>query len=95
MAFDVKFSEMSQTFGSAFTPTGGSFDSEFGKVHEVIVPADTMKYEGAYEVTPKVEGQSLPTAQRFLEEDVEVKAIPFFKTSNTSGGATVYIGNEV
>lgn len=52
-------------------------------------------YEGDYIVTPKVAQQTLPTAQKLMEADVLVKAIPFFNTSNTSGGSTVYIGNEV
>ena len=52
-------------------------------------------YEGEYEVTPKVAEQTLPTAQKLLEEDVHIKKIPYFEVSNTSGGNTVYIGNEV
>lgn len=63
----------------------------------VIVPVmeDVPKYEGTYDVTPKVEEQTLPTAEKFLEKDVTIKKIPYFEVSNTSGGDTVYIGNEV
>ena len=52
-------------------------------------------YEGEYEVIPKITEQTLPTAQRLLEEDVHIKEIPYFEVSNNSGGNTVYIGNEV
>ena len=52
-------------------------------------------YEGEYEVTPKVAEQTLPTAQKLLEEDVHIKEIPYFEVSNNSGGNTVYIGSEV
>ena len=52
-------------------------------------------YEGEYEVTPKVTEQTLPTAQKLLEENVHIKEIPYFEVSNNSGGNTVYIGSEV
>ena len=52
-------------------------------------------YEGPYQITPGVESQSIPTAQKFMSDDVIVKAIPFSIVSNTSGGTTAYIGKEV
>ena len=59
----------------------------------VIVPVhkDVPLYEGEYEVTPAVGEQILPTAQKLMEENVTVKAIPIFNVSNTSGGSTFYI----
>ena len=53
------------------------------------------EYQGAYEVTPKVEAQTMPTKHKVLKDDITVKSIPYFNVSNTSGGSTVYIGNEV
>lgn len=53
------------------------------------------KYDGDYIVTPKVVGQTLPTKDRVLTDDVTVKAIPFFNVSNTSGGSTVFIAKEI
>lgn len=63
----------------------------------VVVPVykDVTLYEGDYEVTPKVVGQTLPTAEKLLLDDVAIKAIPFYNVGNNSGGSTVYIGNEV
>lgn len=63
----------------------------------VVVPMykDIEMYEGDYEVTPKVSEQTLPTAEKMMAEDLTVKSIPFFNVGNTSGGSTVYIGNEV
>lgn len=53
-------------------------------------------YTGTYEVTPLVDAETtLPTAQKFMDEDVRVKAIPYFETTNTSDGETVFIGTEV
>lgn len=53
------------------------------------------EYKGSYEVTPKVEAQIMPTKYKLLIEDMTIKAIPIFKVSNTTGGNTVFIGNEV
>lgn len=63
----------------------------------ILVPVykDAIPYEGDYEVTPKVDAQTMPTKGKLMEEDVTIKSIPFFDVSNTSGGSTVYIGNEV
>lgn len=63
----------------------------------ILVPVykDAPLYEGDYEVTPKVIEQRLPTAKKLLTEDIKIKEIPYFETSNTSGGHTVFIGNEV
>lgn len=63
----------------------------------VIVPMyeDVPLYEGTYNVTPKVSGQTLPTANKFLSKDVTIKEIPYFEVSNDSGGDTVYIANSI
>lgn len=52
-------------------------------------------YGGAYEITPKVEAQSLHTKDKLMSDDVKIKSIPFFSVSNETGGNTVYIGKEV
>lgn len=53
-------------------------------------------YTGEYTVTPKAfEAQSLPTTDKLLTRDVTVFEIPYFETSNLSGGSTVYISSEV
>lgn len=49
-------------------------------------------YPGPYEVTPRVEAQSLSTREQVMREDVIVHAIPYFETTNLSGGYTAIIG---
>ena len=56
---------------------------------------DVHVYDGPYEAIPKVTAQTLQTAQKFMREDVSVRAIPYFDTSNPAGGNTIYIANEV
>ena len=67
-------------------------DVVFGKIQ---ISGNLSIYNGDYTVTPSVEEQTLKTANKKMLEDVTVKKIPFYETSNLSGGNTVYIGNEV
>lgn len=53
------------------------------------------RYDGTYDVTPSARAQTLFTEQKLMEKNVEIKAIPFFETTNQSGGTTIYIGSEV
>lgn len=69
-------------------------------LNKVTVVADVIggnveEYKGQYEVTPKVEEQTLLTAQKVMRNDIKIKEIPFFEVSNNSGGKTIFIGNEV
>ena len=52
-------------------------------------------YNGDYEVTPKVNEQSLQTKDKRMIDDVKIKSIPFFEVNNNSGGSTVYIAKEI
>ena len=60
---------------------------------KVMVIPDT--YDGAYEVIPTTDEQILYTKSKYMEDDVTVKSIPYFETSNQAGGDTVYIASEV
>jgi hypothetical protein len=49
------------------------------------------EYKGAYEVTPKVEAQIMPTKDKVLIADMTVKGIEIHRVKNPNGGTTVYI----
>ena len=49
-------------------------------------------YEGDYEATPKTTPQIMPTAEKIMQKDFTVKAIPYSKTPNNKGGNTISIG---
>lgn len=70
-----------------------NFKAEMGEVQTVTVGA--KPFEGPYEVTPKVDAQTLQTAKKLMLEDLTVKKIPCYVVGNTSGGDTVYIAKEV
>lgn len=58
--------------------------------------ANAPVYIGDYEVTSDPERDfKLQTKSKLLTNDITVKAIPYFETSNTADGLTVYIGKEV
>lgn len=58
--------------------------------------AELPAYEGTYAVTSKAhEVQILETKNKRMTDDMTVCEIPYWETSNTSGGATAYIGSEV
>lgn len=54
---------------------------------------DVNQYEGSYEVTPMINvAQILRTQSCILSDNIVVKEIPYYETSNTAGGYTVIIG---
>ena len=50
------------------------------------------KYTGYYTVIPSVSGEVLETNGKVLKDDITVRPIPYYVTSNLSGGYTVNIG---
>lgn len=51
-------------------------------------------YEGAYDVTPRVnEPVVLHTKAKRMNDDVTVKKIPQYEVSNAAGGKTLTIGD--
>jgi hypothetical protein len=81
----------------AYTPTKGVDYWTKADKQEMItdVISALPLYDGTSEVTPRVDSQILPTAQKIMKEDLTVKAIPYYDVSNSSGGSTIFIGNEV
>ena len=82
---------MSVSFHATFKES----DNVSASFETLVIATDKPIYDGAYEVTPSAhEAQTLETAGHVMENDVTVKIIPFFQTSNVSG-YTVYIASEV
>lgn len=52
-------------------------------------------YDGPYEVIPMANSEvTLATEGKKMKDDVLVLEVPYYETSNLSGGYTVYIGGE-
>lgn len=50
------------------------------------------QYAGVTDVTPTTATQTLPTRQTMVMQDITVQPIPYYETTNSSGGYTVNIG---
>lgn len=67
-----------------YSTTANTFRVFFDSVVEVGTH-EGEGYEGSYEVIPKTISQTLPTAHKYLYEDVLVHEIPYAETTNDYG----------
>lgn len=59
-----------------------------------VVAAHGEEYTGPTAVTPSGSVQTLPTAHKYLAQDITVREIKRWDVGNTAGGKTVFIGEE-
>lgn len=95
MRLKIRFFEASNTVTTKFIEVSNTFSAAFKDVQTVTQYVGGELYNGDYSVTPKVSEQKMNTAGKVMLEDVTVFAIPYFDVSNTSGGSTVYIADEI
>ena len=70
----------------------GSFQGEIGVFLNAGMPET---YEGETTVIPKARKDVLlPTKDTVVREDITVKQVPYYATSNEAGGKTIYIAKE-
>ena len=95
--FDVDFVVGDTQEAVGFNPNAASFDVSFSDSQHFDVDfggnARITPYDGSYTVTPKVSEQTLPTKERYMNNDVTVYGVPRYDTSNEYG-TTVYIASE-
>ncbi len=60
---------------------------------QLILPVGYEDYAGEYKVIPKIEAQSLPTADKHLTDNVTVEPIPYYEVSNQKGKTIIIGGN--
>lgn len=63
-----------------------------GAIRRSSSPVPIPYYTGEYEVTPQTYEQKLETAGLRMSDDVTVFEVPYYETTNPSGGYTVIIG---
>lgn len=95
MTLDIRFKELTERLNIQFTEVEEQFHLKFRETTPITHYVGGTPYEGAYDVTPTVEGKQLPTAQKVMLEDLIIKAIPRYDVTNLAGGTTIYIANEV
>lgn len=95
MRFNVDFKQSDQKIPLCFDSTRNRIEAAVENFQRVEIIGDVEYYTGAYTVTPKTTGQYLATRDKMMSDDVTIKEIPYYETSNVSGGNTVYIGKEI
>lgn len=71
----------------------GSIVSEGILRGSLSMPIGYEDYSGPYTVTPKVESQSLSTADKHLLHDVTIEPIHYYEVSNQNGKTVIIGGN--
>ena len=95
MRFEVKFLQNGRSFFTDLRTDSQKIDTAFSEFQEISIIDEIEAYDGPYVVTPAIDSQVLPTSQKRMTDNMTVKAIPYFQTSNPQMGETVYIGSEV
>lgn len=94
MILKAKFEELDSKFNPRFDEMESIFMPDFGEKIVIETTTEHEFYDGSYEVTPAVESQTLPTKKKLMADDLTIKEIPIYETTNNSGGTTVYIAKE-
>ena len=92
LRFNMAFNLNNKRIPIKFNTSANTFKPAFSHFQKVVTQADYEYYTGDYDVTPKVDPQSLATKDKFLTDNVRIESIPYYDVSNESGGSTVYIG---
>ena len=83
-----------KTSTSGLIDTYTIFFTDGRKFNYQITNGKVYYYNGPYEVTPMVNTtQILPTANLAMRDDINIKEIPYYEVSNSSGGKTATIGD--
>ena len=82
--------------GGGELPAGGTPGQVLTRTANGSAWKDLPTYDGEITIIPQVENaQTLKTAGKYLEQDVQVKEIPQYSVSNDAGGTTFIIGKEL
>lgn len=89
MKLRVSFNEVDSYISTKFIQTKCTFNTNFGEIFQIRTD---NKYEGDYNVIPRVYQQTLETKDKLMLDDVTVEIIPLSRVINLSNGYTVTIG---
>ena len=78
-----------------FQEQGTEFRMGFGDIQTITKLVGGEVYAGEYNVVPRPTEQVLNTKDKIMINDLKVFAIPYAEVSNTTGGITVTIGDEL
>ena len=94
MRIDIQLSESRQEYALRVSGNNENISLTPSETINVnIVGGDP--YEGPYIVVPKIVDQTLETKDKLMEDDVLVREIPYYETSNIQNGITVFIADNL
>lgn len=92
MNLTIAFKQNDEKLSINFKKIDERLSINFGEVYNVSDGANVSIYDGDYTVTPSANEQILETAQKKMDKNVTIIAIPYSEVTNNSGGLTVSIG---
>jgi hypothetical protein len=57
-----------------------------------VVVQEPDYYDGAYDIRPSIDSQTVATKDKTMREDLLIEAIPYAEVTNNANGVTVTIG---
>lgn len=92
-ALSVQLHDVGKLDAALHEPDAVSVSLGEAVVVEVAAPTgDIEHYDGAYDVTPLITAQVLPTRDKLMDDNVRVDMIPTREENNAAGGVTFIVG---
>ena len=92
MRIDISLNESRQEYDLQLEQS--QYDFSIDPAESILVN-NYSDYDGPYIVTPKIIDQTLNTRDKHMLDDVLIKEIPYYETTNVQHGLTVFIGSSL
>lgn len=80
----------------ALESLSGTISGKCELLGDLCSPKEYPEYEGSYEIVPRPYFPlRLETANKVMKQNLVIKEVPYFETSNEFDGKTAYIGNKI
>ena len=95
MRIDISLGESRQEYNLEVEQSTTELSLDTAESITVSISDAIPEYEGSYIVIPDTQSQTLETKDKKMTDDVLVREIPYYETSNPQNGLTVYIANSL
>ena len=94
LRIDISLSESVQQYDLQVRNNYESIDLASSEVINVTIN-DVPAYEGNYVVIPETSSQTLETKDKKMLDDILIREIPYYETTNIQNGITVFIADSL
>lgn len=95
MRIDISLGESRQEYDLEVEQSTTELSLDTAESITVSISDAIPEYEGSYVVIPDTQSQTLETKDKRMVDDVLVREIPYYETTNQQNGITVYIANSL